>query len=102
MPDIQFKSERVFRLWHYTATRNQLLLRSLPADGYQTRVDLWFASVSSVAIPVRMPKIEITQDEGVFILSGDGWSGTVAAKQFAYQEDDGQYDDPSPLFTDGL
>lgn len=97
-----YKSERVFRLWHYTATRNQLLLRSLPGDGYQTRVDLWFASVSHVELPVRMPKIEITQDESAFHLTGDGWSGIVIAKQFAYQEDDGQYDDPSQLFTDGV
>lgn len=49
-----------------------------------------------------MPKIEITQDESAFHLTGDGWSGTVIAKQFAYQEDDGQYDDPSQLFTDGV
>jgi hypothetical protein len=37
--------ERRFRVWHYTVSYSQLLLRSIGVEGFDTRIDVLFSNV---------------------------------------------------------
>jgi hypothetical protein len=100
--DVVYQSQRAFRLWHYTTSHSQLLLRSLRGPDEDTRIDLWFSAVDRVNLPVSVSGVVVRRHVQSFRLTGGDWDGSVEAGAFAHHEDDGDYDDPSHLFTDGL
>ena len=50
--------ERLFKLWYYTVTHGQMLLRSIGNDG-TSNLDIYFGDVSYIEIPTKIDKIEI-------------------------------------------
>jgi len=48
MPD--FRSDRLFRLYTFNPTHRQLILRSEPVRGRETRVEIHFGNVSFLAL----------------------------------------------------
>ncbi len=51
---------RIFKLWYYTVSHKQMLLRSVGFDG-TCNIDIYFGDVSYVEIPSDMKGIEILQ-----------------------------------------
>ncbi len=43
---------RRYKVWEYTVSHSQLLLRSPREDGYPTRIDVLFKGVSFLQLPV--------------------------------------------------
>jgi len=58
--------ERLFKLWYYTVSHNQLLLRSLGV-GEECNIDIYFGNVLYIEIPTKLDNIEIirTNEEDV-------------------------------------
>jgi hypothetical protein len=114
MTEICFSGE--FAIWSYTIGHGSLLLRRTKSGSHPTRVDVLLKDVSWVCMPTTFIDLQLRQldaEEGrklltksggsheahrkVFMLSGKDWSGYVQAGAVAVHEDDGEYNDPSPL-----
>ncbi|MEU0677026.1 hypothetical protein ABZ330_29825 [Streptomyces sp. NPDC006172] len=55
--------ERPFRMWHFSVSYNQLLLRSISDDSSPARVDVLFSNVFFLHLPSTYPRLEICTDE---------------------------------------
>jgi hypothetical protein len=98
-----FDSERRFQLWRYSVSMRQLLLRSNRDDEHATRVEVFYQNGRHLDIPTSMNGLAIQKDgEGRYRLSGDGWTGSIDAALMKIAEDEGSFDDPSPLFFGGV
>lgn len=53
-------NNRLFKLWYYTVSHKQMLLRSVGFDG-ACNIDIYFEDVSYVEIPSDMKGIEILE-----------------------------------------
>ena len=108
--------EGPFAVWSYTVGHARLLLRRTKSRTMPTRLDVLFKNVSGVCLPMNMPDLLIeeaspdeaaqllagagvvqTRDRKLFRISGSGWSGYIVAGVVVWNEDDGEYSDPSPL-----
>jgi len=54
-----YSSDRIFRLWDYNVSHDQLLLRSPKSDEFATNVDVCFWRVEYIAIPAMFAGIQI-------------------------------------------
>jgi hypothetical protein len=105
---------RTFQIWTYTVSHAQLLLRSPKEAGQSTRVDLLFKNVAWINLPATIEGLvvsEITPGETeslgiipvemgsrkIFAIETSNLKGFVVAGAFAWQEDDGDYFEPSRL-----
>lgn len=111
--------QREFRIWAATVGHGQLLLRSVKSETHGTRVDVAFFAVSAVAIPETINNLvveETTPDHvpesvrpivlsglpafgKIYRISGDGFTGFIAAGDFGWREDDGEFDDWGALYS---
>jgi hypothetical protein len=98
-----FSSERTFRIWNYTVSHSQLLLRSVKREHHDTRVDMLFKAVDRVDLPSTLAglHVELIADR-VYSARGTNWQGSVRAGAMFVIEDQGSYADPSTLFVGGL
>lgn len=100
--------DRPFRMWHFSVSYNQLLLRSLSDDASPARVDVLFSNVSVLRLPTTLPRLEIhTDDEfappGVGVPAGtrgqwftvDDGTWYVHATHCQWHEDEGNALTPS-------
>jgi hypothetical protein len=94
---MEFQSGRHFQVWRYTVSHAQLLLRSTRDDSHTTRIDVLFKGVDRVDLPTSFNGLSIEQDGAGYRLTGEDWSGFVAAVACLSAEDHGQYFDPSPF-----
>ncbi len=53
---------RMFKLWYYTVSHKQMLLRSIGKDG-NCNLDIYFSDVSYIELPVKMNGIQILETE---------------------------------------
>lgn len=105
----EFRSGRTFRLWTYTVSHRQLLLRSLKTESHPTRIEVLVKDVRYVALPTTMegltfhrcdasevpPELSSLSPEGPWVRVGSGGvTGYVAGVAFV-SEDELDYDDPS-------
>lgn len=51
---------RLFKLWYYTVSHKQMLLRSIGNDN-TCNIDIYFGDVSYVEMPVEMKEIKILE-----------------------------------------
>jgi hypothetical protein len=51
--------ERRFSVWEYTVSHSTLLLRSVDADRYQTRIDVMFKPVAALKLPTAMASLTV-------------------------------------------
>ena len=108
--------DRPFSVWAYTVSFAQLLLRS-PKDGRRTRVDIGFSGVKGVLLRPRFSSCvvrladpsEIETVRGLLSLEElvphEVWAvgefdrpGFVVASSAEWQEDSGEFTDPSGVF----
>lgn len=104
-----------------TVSHAQLLLRSNPNDDELTRKEILFKGVAALKLRTRCDglivriatpseaatireEVDLAEDDGrdCFVLESDGWRGFVIAGSVFESEDEGDYGDPSALFTTGL
>lgn len=109
---LEFETTRVFRVWAYSVSHRQLLLRSPSEDGHRTRIDVLFKDVGEMHIQTVASSLSI-QEATVdsqpkdssqhlpkkFVLKADQWSGFIIAGSMAVHEDNGSYDEPSALMS---
>jgi hypothetical protein len=103
--------DREFRVWHYTVSHSQLLLRSVNVEGFDTRVDLLFKGVNLMHIREEYRHLvidEISDEEvreklgldidlpshGVMFVLNDG-AGYIHAVRCLWHEDSGGHHVPS-------
>lgn len=98
--------ERSFRVWHYSVSYQQLLLRSL-TENSPTRVDVLFSNVNFMHIPTNFERFEVHEDEqftmpgveiesprGKWFIVNDG-VGYIHATHCQWHEDEGNSMTPS-------
>ncbi|QSY51418.1 MULTISPECIES: hypothetical protein [Streptomyces] len=56
--------ERKFRIWHYSVSFSQLLLRSVNVDEHDSRVDVLFSNVKALHLPTSFDRLRIDRLEG--------------------------------------
>lgn len=111
MPEL-VEWEREFQVWHYSVSHSTLLLRSVDVEGFETRIDVLFASVELMHLrPVfaRLNIAEAPEAERGSVLGGnnsemslhgnlyvinDG-EGYVLARRCTWHEDFGDHHAPS-------
>ncbi|MEU1373834.1 hypothetical protein ABZ442_09240 [Streptomyces triculaminicus] len=54
---------RKFRVWHYSVSHSQLLLRSVNVDDRDSRVDVLFSNVKTVYLPTSFDRLRIDRLE---------------------------------------
>lgn len=62
---------RIFKLWYYTVSHKQMLLRSI-GKGEICNLDIYFSDVSYIEIPMEMDGIQIlkTEKEDIDYITG--------------------------------
>lgn len=53
---------RIFKLWYYTVSHKQMLLRSI-GKGEDCNLDIYFSDVSYIELPIEMDGIQILRTE---------------------------------------
>lgn len=53
---------RIFKLWYYTVSHKQMLLRSIGKDE-NCNLDIYFSDVSYIELPMEMDGIQILETE---------------------------------------
>ncbi len=109
---LEFEITRTFRVWAYSVSHRQLLLRSPSEEGGGTRVDVLFKGVDELHIQTVASGLSIQEaaldselDSGQkhspkkFVLKSAGWIGFIVAGSVAVHEDNGSYDEPSALLS---
>lgn len=63
--------DRIFKLWYYTVSHKQMLLRSI-GKGEIRNLDIYFSDVSYIEIPMEMDGIQIlkTEEEDIDYIAG--------------------------------
>jgi hypothetical protein len=113
-PQENFRSERRFEIWDYTASHSQLLLRGAKTNLEQTRIDVLFKGVTVMNLPTYLDGISIEKSSGDFppqltgiardgcslyrVLTGAFEGYVVAAAMFVHA-DDLDFNEPSRLFV---
>lgn len=110
-PMINFKGR--FQVWSYTTSHGQLLLRRTKSNEYPTRIDVYFKNVAYMQLATVFDELHVTEatpesvpslgalilaDKKVYIVSGANSEGVVVAGTVLWNEDEGDYDDPSVFF----
>ncbi|KND36531.1 hypothetical protein [Streptomyces acidiscabies] len=109
-----FRSDRTFRVWHYTATHGDRLLLRATVERGKPRVDLHVAGVRGVLLESRYDGIVIREgtpdqrqeigsffgiviDEmvNVHIIGEDRMTGFIVGGPLRWHEDEGSFIDPS-------
>jgi hypothetical protein len=99
--------ERPFRMWHYSVSYRQLLVRSLTEES-PTRVDVLFSNVRFMHMPTDWERFEVHEGEGFepptldipagtpgkWFVVNDG-AGYVYATHCQWHEDEGSALTPS-------
>lgn len=100
-PDLEviLESRRKFRVWKYTVSHSMLLLRSVKSDELPTRIEVLFVDVEHFNIPSNMDGLTIAGN-GLYLLSGQEWRGSVTALSCRVREDGGEYFDSSGFHED--
>jgi hypothetical protein len=106
---------RTFQIWTYTVSHAHLLLRSPKEPGQSTRIDVLFKNVAWINLPATIEGLVVTEmapeeteplvivpaemlrSRKIFAVETSRSEGFVVAGAFAWQEDDGDYSEPSPL-----
>lgn len=105
--------DRPFQVWAYTVGHGQLLLRSPKSELLSTRVDLAFKDVGAINLPTHFSSLsvieiaprtlglphEVVLHRKAWRLSVPGFQGFVIAATVFVHEDEGEYSDPSPIYT---
>jgi hypothetical protein len=110
--------DRVFQVWAYTVGMGRLLLRSTKSETFGTRVDVLFQNVKAMKLPTLLDGLVVTvavagaaneitdatgalpDDETVFfVLDSLTGTGYVLAGVVAEIEDEGEYFEPSKLWS---
>ncbi|MEV4294480.1 hypothetical protein [Microbispora rosea] len=103
--------QREFRLWHYTVSYSQLLLRSLDVEKYPTRIDVLFSNVQRMHVDSEYDELTIDEidslthpklsahgirlpNSGKIFLINDG-PDYIAATHCRWHEDEGGAHAPS-------
>ncbi|MGO4418233.1 hypothetical protein AB4Z54_05585, partial [Streptomyces sp. MCAF7] len=61
---------REFRIWHYTVSYSQLLLRSINVEGEESRIDVLFSNVGLMCVKssfetLSIERVEIAEARGI-------------------------------------
>jgi hypothetical protein len=106
--------QRRFQIWQYTTSHGQLLLRSPKSQDAPSRIDVAFKNVAGISLPTVFDGLEIfksesdaemptilgvlsMQDRSIFRVQGVGFTGYIVAGTILWNEDSGEYYEPSPL-----
>jgi len=108
--------ERDFQVWCYGVSHGQLLLRSVKSPNHSTRVDVLFTELVAVHIPMAFHGLTIREMSGkerlglriqlgsrtlheqkTFLIQGSNFEGYVVAAALFWQEDEGEYFDPTEI-----
>ena len=115
MPTNEVSFPRRFQMWAYTVGHGQLLLRSVKATDWPTRIDVLFKNVAAVHLPTIMDRLAVSEatdteraelrvqvgaasrleGQRVFIVRGSGFTGYVVAGVMAWHEDEREYHETS-------
>lgn len=106
--------QRPFKIWVYSVSRSQLLLRSVKSDDFPTRIDILFGGVASINIPTEffglslveeviskeVPSIgtSVLDSRKVYRLSGDSYEGSLVAFTCTWHEDEKAYYEESEIY----
>ena len=86
----EFRSSRRFRLWRYSLTTRQLLLRSDRDTDHETRIEIAFQNVRRVQLPMELDGLCIHRlSARTFALEGHKWRGRVDAGFMTVAEEQG-------------
>ena len=99
--------DRDFRIWHYTVSYSQLLLRSIDVAGFDTRIDVLFSNVAFMHMKRSMSRlyidaaeewrpagVDVTEKRGRWYVINDG-EFYVHATHCQWHEDQGDHHTPS-------
>lgn len=106
--------QRRFQIWQYTTSHGQLLLRSPKSQDAPSRIDVAFKNVAGISLPTVFDGLEISrtesnsevptilgalsmQDRSIFQVKGIGFTGYIIAGAIYWDENSGEYDEPSSL-----
>ncbi len=117
---IPFQSIRQFDIWQYAISHRQLLLRSNPSDGHDSRIEILFKGVEWLQLPSTMYGLAIATESiakyfsfvccdrdasrdslVAYTLTSKEAKGVVIASAVFIVEEDREYWEPSTLFDDG-
>lgn len=104
--------QREFQVWQYSVSHSTLLLRSIDVEGFETRIDVLFASVELMHLRPVFARLDITEaseaERGRILGNSDSemrlpgklyvineGEGYVLARQCAWHEDLGDHHAPS-------
>ncbi len=112
--DTIYESTRRFEVWTWGVGHRGLLLRSNPAAGAPTRIELWFKPAYAVSLPSWLDDIQISRTsdsarkratevlgrtladyEDLFVVRSRQGFGWVVAGGVHGREDDNEYDAPT-------
>ncbi len=114
--EVKFDPRRRFQVWSYRVGHSQLLVRSNPEDGLETRIELLFKSVASVLLPTVMlgltvrvasndeelpPWADAHEGRKVYSVGFSGGDGFIVAGAAFVSEDALDYSAPS-AFAESL
>lgn len=114
----ELRFQRMFQVWAYTTSHDQLLLRSTRDRTLPTRLDILFKQVGWMVLPPSFPSLTVREaDETIlhsmspapdtdllrnrrlYLLDGGERRGIVAAREVEWHEDQCAFDEPSPLLN---
>lgn len=117
MNPLNFRSRR-FQMRRYNVSHGQLLLRSTKTLDLTTRVDILFKGVRAMKLNTDVPDLTIREPTDaeaksiesecqgatlngnqIYVLSSSAGQGYVISSSMQHNEDAGEYDDPSHLFS---
>jgi len=111
--------DREFQIWRHSVSMGRLLLRSTKTDAHPTRIDVLFQDVRAVSLATSLSGVVMTENEGhpdvmkglgacasgdpiCYQIRSGSKVGYVVASVFAQNEDEGEFFDPSALWTDAF
>jgi hypothetical protein len=115
--DIPNFTDRTFKLWLYTVSHGQLLIRSTKDSKRGTQVDVLFKEVVALCLPAFFEGLTVRKGgvgeldrtylggidvsgKTLFHVNGNGWNGWVVAAAVAWVEEDAEYYPASKLIAD--
>jgi hypothetical protein len=113
-----YETARFFQAWQFTVSHKQFLLRSTKNTNFKTREEILFKGVKQISVPtefngliIKKPRgtelsslkeesgLFLESDENFFILETADRKGYIVAETIVFNEDDHDYDEPSPLLS---
>lgn len=108
-----------FQWWLYTPSHGQFLLRRNKSPEYPTRVEVLFKNVAAVHLATVFDELNVTEapadavlnvreqlgalnlsERKIYLIRGVNCSGYVVAGSVTWNEDQGEYYEPSKLLPD--